>query len=148
MLLSGVLLGMKGIKKGYVKALGLSLGFAGVAMIVFGVRDNIAQICVAGFSFFCMLPIANCCLDYLVRVNIREELQGRAFGMIGFLSQIGYVVAYGSAGHAADSLAGSMAVSTGRGSGYIVMLFGAFLFLLALVTCSLKSIRQLEGGGS
>ena len=146
MLLSGVLLGMKGIKKGYVKALGSSLGFAGVAMIVFGVRDNIVQICIAGFSFFCMLPIANCCLDYLVRVNIREELQGRAFGMIGFLSQIGYVVAYGSAGYAADSLAGNMAVSIGRGSGYLAMLFGAFLSVLAVVTCSLKSIRQLEGG--
>ena len=148
MLLSGVLLGMKGMKKGYVKALGLSLGFAGVAMVVFGARDNIVQICIAGFLFFCMLPIANCCLDYLVRVNIREDLQGRAFGMTGFLSQTGYVVAYGSAGFAADSLAGNMTVSTGRGSGYIVMLFGAFLFVLAVVIYSLKSIRNLEGGRS
>ena len=115
-------------------------------MVVFGARDNIVQICIAGFAFFSMLPIANCCLDYLVRVNIREDLQGRAWGLIGFLSQIGYVVAYGAAGLAADSLARNLSISIGRGSGYIVMLFGAFLSVLAVVTCSLHSIRQLEGG--
>lgn len=146
MLVSGVLLGVMGMKKGYVKALGFSLCAAGLAMIVFGARDNIVQICIAGFAFFFMLPIANGCLDYLVRVNIREDLQGRAWGLIGFLSQIGYVVAYGAAGLAADSLAKNLSISIGRGSGYIVMLFGAFLSVLAVVTCSLRSIRQLEGG--
>ena len=145
MLVSGVLLGIFGIKKGYVKVLGLSLCFAGIAMVVFGARDNIIQICVAGFSFFCMLPIANCCLDYLVRVNIREDLQGRTWGMIGLLSQIGYVVAYGAAGGAADFMAKNLSVSTGRGSGMIIMMFGAFLSFLAVVICSLKRIRQLEG---
>jgi MFS family permease len=146
MLVSSILLGIMGMKKGYVKVLGLSLCFAGIAMVVFGARDNIVQICIAGFAFFSMLPIANCCLDYLVRVNIREDLQGRAWGLIGFLSQIGYVVAYGAAGLAADSLARNLSISIGRGSGYIVMLFGAFLSVLAVVTCSLHSIRQLEGG--
>ena len=85
MLVSGVFLGIFGIKKSYVKVLGISLCFAGITMVVFGSRDNIIQICVAGYSFFCMLPIANCCLDYLVRVNIREDLQGRTWGMIGLL---------------------------------------------------------------
>lgn len=146
MLVSGVLLGIVGMKKDYVKVLGLSLCFAGFAMIIFGARDNIIQICIAGFAFFLMLPIANCCIDYLVRVNIREDLQGRAWGLIGFLSQIGYVVAYGTAGLAADSLSKSMSISTGRGSGYIVMMFGALLSMLAVITCSLRSIRQLEGG--
>ena len=92
-----------------------------------------------------MLPIANCCLDYLVRVNIREDLQGRTWGMIGLLSQIGYVVAYGAAGGAADFMAKNLSVSTGRGSGMIIMMFGAFLSVLAVVICSMKSIRQLEG---
>ena len=145
MLVSGVFLGIFGIKKSYVKVLGISLCFAGITMVVFGSRDNIIQICVAGFSFFCMLPIANCCLDYLVRVNIREDLQGRTWGMIGLLSQIGYVVAYGAAGGAADFMAKNLSVSTGRGSGMIIMMFGAFLSVLAVVICSLKSIRQLEG---
>lgn len=145
MLVSGIILGIVGIKKGYVKVLGLSLCFAGFAMIFFGARDNIVQICIAGFAFFLMLPLANSCIDYLVRVNIREDMQGRAWGLIGFISQIGYVIAYGVAGLAADSLAKSMSISTGRGSGYIVMLFGVLLSVLAVITCSLRSIRQLEG---
>ena len=146
MLVSGVLLGIRGMQKNYVRALGFSLCLAGIAMVAFGARDNLVQICIAGFSFFGMLPVANCCLDYLVRVNIREELQGRAWGLIGFLSQIGYIVAYGSVGHAADSFAKYLAVSTGRGSGYIIMIFGVFLSALAVVVCSLRSIRQLEEG--
>ena len=145
MLVSGIILGIVGIKKGYVKVLGLSLCFAGFAMIFFGARDNIVQVCIAGFAFFLMLPLANSCIDYLVRVNIREDMQGRAWGLIGFISQIGYVIAYGVAGLAADSLAKSMSISTGRGSGYIVMLFGVLLSVLAVITCSLRSIRQLEG---
>lgn len=146
MLVSGVWLGIVGIKKGYVKVLGVSLCFAGLAMIIFGARDNIVQICIAGFLFFLMLPIANCSIDYLVRVNIREDLQGRAWGLIGFLSQIGYVVAYGVMGVAADSLAKSMSISIGRGSGYIIMLFGVLLSVLAIIICSLRSISLLEGG--
>lgn len=51
-------------------------------------------ICIFGFGFFSALPFASNCLDYLVRTNLADEVQGRAWGMIGFLSQIGYVIAY------------------------------------------------------
>ena len=114
-------------------------------MIIFGSKDNIVQICISGFAFFLMLPIANCCIDYLVRVNIRKELQGRAWGLIGFLSQIGYVIAYGTSGLFADSLSKRMSVSIGRGSGCIVMMFGMLLSVLAIITFFLRSIRKLEG---
>ena len=45
-------------------------------------------------AFFAMLPLANNAMDYLAGVNIPDELQGRAWWFIGFLSQIGYVIAY------------------------------------------------------
>lgn len=86
MLFTSVLLGAKGMKKGVVKALSLSLTIAGVCMFGFGIRENLLMIGVSGFLFFAMLPIANCCLDYLVRTNIANELQGRAWGVIGFIS--------------------------------------------------------------
>lgn len=98
MLVSGLYLGARGIKKGYVKVLSLSLTVAGVAMVLFGVKENIYLICGAGFLFFAMLPFANNCLDYLVRTNIEDKYQGRAWGLIGFLSQLGYVAAYGLSG--------------------------------------------------
>lgn len=70
MLVSSLLLGIRGIKKGYVKVLCLSLLLAGIAMAAFGLKENIVLICTSGFCFFAMLPLANNCLDYLVRTNI------------------------------------------------------------------------------
>lgn len=77
MLLSSLLLGFRGIKKAYVKVLCFSLFLAGIAMAVFGLKENIYLIGTAGFCFFAMLPFANSCLDYLIRTNIAGEMQGR-----------------------------------------------------------------------
>lgn len=48
------------------------------------------------------LPFANTCLDILVRQNIPNEAQGRAWGMIGLISQMGYVLANSIVGVLAD----------------------------------------------
>ncbi len=105
MLVSGLFLGVKGIKSGHARILSVSLFIAGIGMAGFGVRENIFCACGFGFLFFAMLPFANNCLDYLIRRNIPDALQGRAWGLIGFISQIGYVAAYGLAGAAADKAA-------------------------------------------
>lgn len=144
MLVSGVFLGAKGIKKSYAAALSISLFIAGIGMTGFGVFENIICICLFGFTFFAMLPVANNCLDYLVRTNIPDELQGRAWGLIGFISQIGYVAAYGIAGVAADGVAAQLQISVGRGAAGIIMAAGALLSLTALFLYSLKSVRGLE----
>ena len=144
MLVSSLLLGIRGIKKGYVKILSGSLVFAGGAMALFGLRENMVLICVAGFLFFAMLPFANNCLDYLVRTNIEDAKQGRAWGLIGFLSQIGYVVAYGFAGIAADGLAKGLHIGVGRGAAVVIMLSGGLLALTAGILYGMKSVRALE----
>ena len=144
MLVSGLFLGMRGIKKGYVKVLAISLFLTGITMIGFGIRENIYIICLFGFLFFATLPFANNCLDYLVRTNIPDELQGRAWGVIGFLSQIGYVVAYGLAGVAADGIASKLQIGVGRGAAGVVMTAGVLLSLTALSLNPIKSIRALE----
>lgn len=143
-LVSGLFLGMRGIKKGYVKVLAISLFLTGITMIGFGIRENIYIICLFGFLFFATLPFANNCLDYLVRTNIPDELQGRAWGVIGFLSQIGYVVAYGLAGVAADGIASKLQIGVGRGAAGVVMTAGVLLSLTALSLYPIKSIRALE----
>ena len=144
MLVSGLFLGMRGIKKGYVKVLAISLFLTGITMIGFGIRENIYIICLFGFLFFATLSFANNCLDYLVRTNIPDELQGRAWGVIGFLSQIGYVVAYGLAGVAADGIASKLQIGVGRGAAGVVMTAGVLLSLTALSLYPIKSIRALE----
>lgn len=144
MLVSGLYLGVRGIRTGYVKTLSISLALAGIAMSLFGLKENIVYICVFGFLFFALLPFANNCLDYLSRTNIPDEKQGRAWGFIGFLSQIGYVVAYSVSGILADKLAAGMHISVGRGAAAVVMLSGIMLAITSLVIWLSKEVKALE----
>ena len=144
MLVSSLILGMHGIKKKYVKVLELSLMFAGFFMIGFGIWVNIFMICGFGFLFFAMLPFANNCLDYLVRTNIPDELQGRAWGFIGFLSQMGYVVAYGTGGVLADLAAKLFHTEIGRGAGMVIIISGVCLSVVAVMMARIRSIQDLE----
>ena len=144
MLASSLVLGVRGIRKGYVKILSLSLILAGFAMVGFGLRENLVIICVSGFGFFLMLPFANNCLDFLVRTNIAEELQGRAWGLIGFLSQIGYVVAYSLSGLLADGMGSWLHIGVGRGAATVIMASGVLLSVIALGIYPIKAVRELE----
>ncbi len=144
MLVSSLVLGIVGIKKGYVKIMSISLALAGIAMAIFGIKQNIYLISVFGFLFFAMIPFANNCLDYLIRTNIANEKQGRAWGLIGFLSQLGYVFAYGLSGLIADKVATLTNKSVGIGSGYVVILSGVLLLITAIVMLFFKSVRALE----
>ncbi len=144
MLVSSLLLGIRGVRRGYVRVLCVSLLLAGAAMVVFGLKENIYLICAAGFFFFAMLPFANNCLDYLVRTNIPAEVQGRAWGLIGFLSQIGYVVAYGAAGVLADGIASAMHMGVGRGAAAVIVLAGALLAISAIGLYRIRAVRELE----
>ncbi len=147
MLVSGVMLGIKGIKRGFVKIISASLSGCGIAMIFFGMKDMIPMIAVSGFLFFFMLPFANTCLDYLVRTNIPDELQGRAWGVIGFISQLGYVVAYGLFGVIADGIAKAGNLSVGRGAGITIMISGVLMALIATALYASRSVRALENAG-
>lgn len=144
MLVSALFLGMKGIKRKYVAILSISLFLMGVNIAVFGIAENIYIICLFGFLFFAALPFANNCLDYLVRVNIPDEVQGRAWGVIGFISQLGYVVAYAGAGAAADGIAAAFEVNVGRGAAFVMIFAGGLLAVTAIILYQIRSIRALE----
>ncbi len=144
MLVSSIFLGIFGIKKHYVRVLSFSLAIAGVFIFGFGLWENIALIAMFGFGFFLMLPFANNCLDYLVRTNIPDELQGRAWGLIGFLSQIGYVVAFGVSGILSDLLGKALQIGVGRGAALVVEGSGVLLIIISLILLRLKSVKSLE----
>lgn len=147
MLVTSVVLGALGIKKHFVKLLSFSLALSGIGMAVFGIKENVILMTVAGFFFFAMLPIANNSLDYLIRINIPEETQGRAWGIIGFISQLGYVVAFAASGVLADVTAKVMNISVGRGSGMVIMVAGILLTVVSLFLLFRKNIRDLEKAG-
>ncbi|MFJ3388027.1 MULTISPECIES: MFS transporter [unclassified Lysinibacillus] len=162
MLVSSVIIGFLPIKKGYVKILSFSLFFEGIFMAVFGLRENIALICISGFFFFAMMPFANSTLDFLVRTNIDNAVQGRAWSLIGVISQFGFVAAYALSGVLADYvftpflvdgglLADSVGKITGtgqgRGTGLLIIIAGILLCVTSFILCNLKSVKKLENRG-
>ena len=162
MLVTSVMLGILPIKKDYVKILSVSWFCAGIFMAVFGLRENFVLICVSGFLFFAMFPFANTSLDFLIRTNIENSVQGRAWGLIGVISQLGFVVAYALSGVLADYvftplllrgglLAGSVGkiigTGTGRGTAFLIMISGVLVCVTSVILYHVKSIKKLESRG-
>ncbi|MBQ4463747.1 MAG: MFS transporter [Eubacterium sp.] len=144
MMISSIYLGVKGIKKHFVLTLSVTLAIAGVFIFGFGLWENIFLIAPFGFGFFLMLPFPNNCLEYLIRTNIPDELQGRAWGIIGFLSQIGYLLAYAISGLLSDFLGDKLGIGVGRGSALVIQVAGVLMIIISLVMLKLKSVRKLE----
>lgn len=162
MLVTSAVLGGISIKKGYAGLLSLSLFGAGIFMALFGLRENVVFIGAAGFLFFAMLPFTNASLDYLLRTNIENDLQGRAWGLIGLISQLGYVAAYAVSGLLADyvftpllldggalseNVGKIIGTGPGRGIGFLMILAGLLLCVTSGLLFCMKSIRNLESGG-
>ena len=144
MLVSGLILGMRGIKRNFTGIMSMSLAAAGIMMIGFGLFENICTICISGFLFFAALPFANNCLDYLTRTHIPDDVQGRVWGLIGFLSQFGYVIAYAVSGVAADALGQWTGMGVGRGSAMVIQAAGGMMAAIAVSMLFIRSIRGLE----
>ena len=144
MLLSGLYLGARGIRSGYARILSISLALAGVFIIGFGMFESVFFITLSGSGFFMMLPFANNCLDYLVRTNTPVRLQGRVWGIVGFMSQIGYVISYGCSGIAADLIAKCAGISVGKGAGIVISFAGAALVIVSAGILFIKDIKLLE----
>jgi MFS family permease len=159
MLVSSVFMGFIPIKKGYVRILSGSMFLEGIFMAGFGLRENIILISISGFLFFAMLPFANASLDYLVRTNIDNSLQGRAWSIIGFISQLGVVMAYAFSGVLADyvftpllvkdgalsnSVGRIIGTGSGRGIGFLIIISGFLLCVTSIILYHLKSVRNLE----
>ena len=147
MLVSGLVLGMRGIKGNFTGVMSASLALAGLMMIGFGSFENVLPICAFGFLFFAALPFANNSLDYLTRTHIPDAVQGRVWGLIGFLSQLGYVVAYAMSGVAADALGAWTGMGVGRGAALVIQVAGAMMAVIAIGMRFIRSIRQLESDG-
>ncbi len=144
MLVTSIILGIRGIKKNFARVLSIGLAVSGVGMALFAVTENVYIVCIFGFVFFAALPFANNCLDYLVRINIPAELQGRAWGFLGFISQLGYVAAYGLSGITADLIGNATGFGVGKGSAITVIISGICLVIVALAMLGIKRIKELE----
>ena len=153
MLVSSLLLGVFGMKGSHSTALTLGLILAGICMALMGVSTSILFITAVLFLFFGTLPVINTSADVIIRTQIPNAQQGRAWGIIGLLSQIGYIGAYSISGVLADRvfnpllsesghLAGSVGrlTGTGPGRGIALMLLSAGSVLVVVSMFSLKRV--------
>lgn len=161
MLVGSVVISVLGIKKNYAGILEFSAVMCGVFVAFTGMKNHVVWITVMLFLFFATLPFMNTCADVLVRVSIPNELQGRVWGLISLLSQAGTVIAYATCGVLADYifepmfqeegvLAGSIGrligTGTGRGIGFMLILSGIGIILVAILIGGNSSIRAIEKG--
>ncbi len=144
MLVSGLVLGARGIKKGFARKMSFALMFSGIFISGFAVTSNIFLVCLFGFLFFVSLPVANNCIDYLARTNIPDELQGRAWGLIGFISQMGYVVAFALSGVLADEIGRVTGSGVRGGSAAVIIVSGLSLAVISISILFVKKIHRLE----
>ena len=159
MLVSSVLLGFLSIKKHYVKWMAVGLVTTGLFMAVTGFRENLVIMGIGGFLFFASLPIVNITADCLIRMSIEEKVQGRAWGLIGIISQLGYVVAYAISGFLADNIFEPMfqengiladsvgqfiGTGAGRGIGFSLIIGGVLIIVIAAIFYQNKEVRRLE----
>jgi len=158
-LIGSVIIGIFSIKKDYVDVLSWSLLIIGIFMAGIGLTINIYIIIAVGLVFFGALPFANASADTLVRLNIPNEVQGRVWGLVSILSQIGYVVAYAISGVLADYVFGPMfmegglladsigqiiGVGEGRGIGFMLIISGGFIVVVAFIIKELNILKELQ----
>jgi len=159
MLVSSILLGAFTITRKYVNQLVVGLVLSGVFIALLGLTTNVFVIALSGFLFFAALPFINTSADVLTRANIPDDKQGRAWGLIGILSQFGFVVAYAVSGLLADhvfnpllvengvfasTIGRVIGIGNGRGIGFMLIISGILLVVSAVIMGRIRSIRELE----
>jgi len=150
---------MKNIKS-HVRLLSSGLFCCGIFFALMGVRENLFLIAAFGFMMFVFLPFVQIGAEVLIRKNLANEVQGRAFGLISFITQMGYIFAYILSGVLADyvfepfmlgsspmALKAGILIGTGDGRGIalLILIAGLLLAVVGIIVFRLKSIKTLEG---
>lgn len=159
MLVGGLFLSRVSLKKALTRVLERALLAMGIFMMFFALGENEISVCFFGFCLFLTLPFANTAMDYLVRITVPSEHQGKVWGLIGLISQGGYVVSYTFMGIFVDyfimpflqresSFQYVLFFLIGKGEerapALAIFLSGFFLILIALFLPQKDEIRALE----
>lgn len=84
---------------------GLALGFtaAGVGLVVAGLRPHVILMGVGLLGLFLAMPLINASAEVMLRRSIPNAQLGRAWGLVGLLTQSGAIVAFAAMGLLADN---------------------------------------------
>ena len=159
MLTTSIIISTAERKRNNVSILTISLIVMGIFFSFIGFHQNIWAIIIPGFVFSSTIPYANSSIDVLIRKNIDNEKQGRAWSLISLVTYAGAVLAYAVAGFLADKVFNPLfmpdgafannlgyifGVGQGRGIAFIFFTSGIFVVLISFFIFRSKSIWQLE----
>jgi len=159
MLAGSIVISCRKQAKSYVRMLSLGLLGCGIFFALMGVKENLYLIAAFGFLMFVFMPAIQIGAEVLIRKNLANEVQGRAFGLISLITQMGYIVAYLLSGALSDYvfepfMRGSsilaieigtvIGAGEGRGNALLLLIAGMALAIVGIVVFRLKSIRTLE----
>ena len=159
MVVASLLIGVFNMKGSYIGWIAWSLVGGAVVVFFLGAIPNVLAIGALAFGFFLILPPLNTAVEVLVRAAIPNDTQGKIWGLMGLISQLGYIVAYAISGYLADSVfnpllrpGGALSESLGRfigvgesrGIGFIFMLVGIMLLGIAAAVPRVRSVRALQ----
>jgi len=145
--------------KSYVRMLSLGLFGCGIFFALMGVKENLVFIATFGFMMFIFMPAVQIGAEVLIRKNLANEVQGRAFGLISLITQMGYIFAYISSGALSDyvfepfmsgnslsaiKIGKVIGAGAGRGIALLILIAGIALAIVGIVVSRLKSVKTLE----
>jgi len=149
---------MKNVKS-YVRMLSLGLLGCGIFFSLMGFKENLFLIATFGFMMFVFMPAIQIGAEVLIRKNLANEVQGRAFGLISFITQMGYIFAYILSGVLSDyvfeplmygnslfaiKIGKIIGAGAGRGIALLILVAGMALAIVGIIVSKLKSIKTLE----
>ncbi|SPF68845.1 hypothetical protein PROPJV5_1826 [Propionibacterium ruminifibrarum] len=135
--------------------LALGTGGAGLFMVALSLRTWPWWVVTSGFGVFAALALCNAGAETLVRRSVDTEHQARVWGVISLVTQLGYVLAYATAGPLTDrvlqplmepraplapSLGAIMGVGAGRGAALLVALAGLTTTGLAVLIHARRAV--------
>lgn len=159
MVVASLVIGVFGMTARHLRVMAIALASGGVVVALMGATTNVLLIGAFAFAFFMTLPPLSTSVEVLARASIPNETQGRVWGLIGFISQVGYIVAYAVSGPLADWLFNPLLVSGGplagsvgnvigvgasRGIGLMLLVVGILLIGLACLLPRVRSVRAID----
>lgn len=159
MVVASLVIGIFNMKNAYLTYIARCLAVGGILVFLMGTTTSVIAIGILAFVFFTTLPPLNTSIEVIARSSIPNETQGKVWGLMGLISQLGYVVAYAVSGPLADkifnpmlrpggawadSLGQLIGVGESRGIGLLFMLVGVCLALMAVIIPHVRSVCALQ----
>ncbi len=158
MLLGGILMSLYKKIPQKIPLLSKGLLLCGMFFALMGASNNMIAITLFGFLAFLFLPLANTSLDFLIRSNVDNTIQGRIWSIVSLVSQLGMAIAFGIAGYLADafnpllqnngplsSTVGYLiGAGKGRGIGLLFIISGIMIIMIAILINRLTILKNLD----